>query len=213
MDLHDGAIQSLYAVALGLAAHERALLPAAAPTCEPLRQARAQINAVIQDIRNYIFDLRPQDLTRRGLRAGLEALAEELRINALVRPELTVDAAADDALDPDAAASLLHVAREATANVIRHASATAVQIVLERRNGRLVLAVHDNGRGFDSPNGQRDAAPPPSARSGHGLRNMAERARALGGTLQITSAPGAGTVVCLDVPLAAPRGDVCNPAP
>ena len=213
MDLHDGVIQSLYAVALGLTAHERALQPAAAQTREPLRQARAQINAVIQEIRNYIFDLRPHELAARGLRAGLEGLAEELRINALVRPEVAVDAAADNLLGPDAAANVLQIVREATANVIRHAGASAVQISLERTDGRLVLTVSDNGCGFTPPNVGSEGWLAPSAGAGQGLRNMAERARSLGGALDVQSGPGWGTRVRLEVPVAVPRGDACTPAP
>ncbi len=198
MDLHDGVIQSLYAVALGLGAHERGLPPEAAHAREPLRRARAQIGAVIQEIRNYIFDLRPHDLGARSLRAGLAALAEELRVNALLQPELVIDPAAD-ALGPSATAALLQVAREATANVIRHAGASAVRLALERVGPDLVLTISDNGCGF-CPRASREEAGEPLGLSGQGLRNMAERARALGGRFTVESAPGRGTVVRIAIP-------------
>ncbi|HEY7060479.1 MAG TPA: GAF domain-containing protein [Chloroflexota bacterium] len=203
MDLHDGVIQSLYAVALGLGARARALDGNVESTREALRNAVTHINAVIQEVRNYIFDLRLGEQAARGVGAGLEALAAELRINALVQPELSVDPTADAVLAPEAAANLLQVAREATANVIRHAGATAVQIGLARESAALVLTVRDNGRGFDPHCEVRDTF---IGAGGQGLHNMAERARLLGGQLTVDSEPGQGTTVRLEVPLDA-RGN------
>ncbi len=204
MDLHDGVIQSLYAVALGLGARARALDSNGETTREALRAAVAQINAVIQDVRNYIFDLRLGEQAARGVRAGLEALAAELRINALVQPELAVDPAVDRLLSPEAAANLLQIAREATANVIRHAGATAVWITLAPDDARLALTVRDNGRGFDPA---RESAASAGGAGGQGLRNMAERARLLGGRLAVRSEPGQGATVRLEVPLSHTGGD------
>jgi signal transduction histidine kinase len=202
MDLHDGVIQSLYAVALGLGARARALDGNVETTREALRKAVAHINAVIQEVRNYIFDLRLGEQAARGVRAGLEALATELRINALVQPELTVDPTADVRLPPEAAANLLQIAREATANVIRHAGATAVQITLQQEGAALALTVRDNGRGFAPTRAGHEGAP---AAGGQGLHNMAERARLLGGRLAVRSEPGQGTTVRLEVPLSDTR--------
>jgi signal transduction histidine kinase len=203
MDLHDGVIQSLYAVALGLGARARALDGNAETTREALRKAVAHINAVIQEVRNYIFDLRLGEQAARGVRAGLEALAAEMRINALVQPELAVDPTIDLRLPPEAAANLLQVAREATANVIRHAGATAVQVTLEQEGPVLALTVRDNGRGFN-PAALTHEGPPGAG--GQGLHNMAERARLLGGRLVVRSEPGQGTTIRLELPLSDTRG-------
>jgi PAS domain S-box-containing protein len=196
MDLHDGVIQSLYAVALGLAAQERTLDESAAKTRDGLRQARGQLSGVIQEIRNYIFDLRLQKLGEQGLGAGLEALAEELRVNALIMPELVFDANVDNLLSPDVVENVLHIVREATSNVIRHAGASQVRISLARAESHLVLSIRDNGRGFDRQDSQ-----PRANGSGNGLRNMAERARTLGGHLKTASQLGHGTEVLLELPL------------
>jgi signal transduction histidine kinase len=97
--------------------------------------------------------------------------------------------------------------------VIRHAGASAVQISLERTDGRLVLTVSDNGCGFTPPKLGSEGLPAPSAGAGQGLRNMAERARSLGGALDVQSGPGQGTRVRLEVPVAESRGEACTPAP
>ena len=192
-DLHDGVMQALYGVVLGLAARGRTLDENTAKTREALRQAMTKINDIIQEMRNYIFGLRPRGLGERGLHAGLQELAQELRTFALVQPELELDGDAEGLLSPDAVASLLHVAREATSNVIRHAGAGEVKIRLARAGAYLVLAICDNGRGFDLKGA--------GARAGQGLRNMADRARMLGGHLAVRSEPGGGTEVRLEVPL------------
>lgn len=193
MDLHDGVIQSLYAVALGLGARTRTLDGNAGELREALRQAMVQMNGIIQEIRNYIFDLRPQELETHGLRSGLEMLAEELRVNGLIHAELELLAETEGLLNGEAGANLLHFAREATANVIRHAQASTVTIRLVRVDDKLRLTISDNGRGFDRALAERGG--------GNGLRNMAERARILGGRLAVTTQPGRGTEVRLMVPL------------
>jgi len=222
MDLHDGVIQSLYAVALGLGAQLRTLNQRAATPAAPaadtaaglggqgssldtqdlratLTQTITQINRIIPEIRNYIFGLRLYELGARGLRAGLEALSEELQVNALVRPRIEIADNVEGKLEPLAVANLLHLAREATSNVIRHAGASEVVLRVERLDDHLVFTVHDNGRGFSAEQGvpQEDAI----GGATQGLRNMAERARLAGGRVEITSAPGEGTVVRVFVPL------------
>jgi signal transduction histidine kinase len=130
---------------------------------------------------------------------GLRALAEELRVNTLVRPTLEVDAGAEGLLGPDAAAGLLQIAREAASNVIRHARASEVTIRLAQAEGQVVLAVRDNGRGFEPASAEERAGP--ARAGGEGLRNMAARAKLLGGRLAVVSGPGRGTEVRLEVPL------------
>jgi two-component system, NarL family, sensor histidine kinase UhpB len=152
------------------------------------------INRVIQEIRNNIFDLRLRDLGQGGLRGGIEVLAEELRVNSLVQPRLDLAAVdtAERCVGAEAVTSLLYIAREATSNVIRHAQASTVTIHLATADDELALTIRDNGRGFD-----------PAATDAHlgdGLRNIRDRARAIGGTCSIESVPGHGTSVCVRVP-------------
>ncbi|MBI4495161.1 MAG: GAF domain-containing sensor histidine kinase [Chloroflexi bacterium] len=192
MDLHDGVIQSLYAVGLTLGAQARTLNGNADETRAALRQAMAQLNGAIREIRAYILSLRLREPEEHGLRPRLEALAQEVQASIQVCPQLELAEGVDGPLEPEAVANLLYIAREATANVIRHAGARAVAIRLEQAEGRLVLTIRDDGRGFDPRRMDRQA--------GDGLRNMAERARVLGGHLVVLSEPGHGTEVRVEVP-------------
>ncbi|HEX2035145.1 MAG TPA: ATP-binding protein [Chloroflexota bacterium] len=161
-----------------------------------LRQEITRLNRVIQEIRNYIFDLRSPGPYAGSLQAGLAAVVEELRLNRSMHVRLALAVDAVTCLGPDAVADVLHVAREATSNVVRHAEASAITLSLSEVDERLVLSVRDDGKGFEPQRGQNS--------NGHGLRNMAERARALGGQLSVLSEPGGGTEIRLEVPLEVP---------
>lgn len=193
MDLHDGVIQSLYAVVLRLGVHERALGQGATSTREVLRQTRAEIHDVIQEIRNDIFRLRGQP---SGLRAGLEAVAQEVRKVVAVRTEIQADV--DHLISHVMTDTILRVVREATSNVIRHADASEMTIGLTKVDDKLVLMVRDNGRGF---NPEAPGPQPGNPSCGQGLSNMAGRAAMLGGQLTVVSALGRGTEIRLEVPV------------
>lgn len=191
MDLHDGIIQSLYAVGLGLE-DVADQIGAAQPDAQTrLEQAIDDITGVIQDIRNYILNLRPQTFEGKDLRTGLEELAQEFQANSLVHAEVEMHA---DAPAPSSIATtqLLHIAREALMNVAKHARASQVVVRLQRENGSLQLEIQDNGSGFDP----RAIA----AVSGQGLRNIVERAQQLHGQATIHSAPAHGTRIVVQIP-------------
>ena len=195
MDLHDGAIQSLYGVTLGMEAHLRA--PRNTRTrgrrTAAMRVAIGQIGGVIQELRSYITDLRWEQPAGMVLAAALSALVEELRANTQVQTKLVLSGGAGSMLNQEAAANLIQIAREATSNVARHAHASVTTVRLARRGDRLLMTVRDDGCGFDA-NEQATC-------TGDGLRNMAERARILGAELTIVSEPGHGTELRLQVPL------------
>ncbi|MBI4491290.1 MAG: PAS domain S-box protein [Chloroflexi bacterium] len=195
VDLHDGIIQSLYALGLRLGAVARKLDGNTAEARESLRQVEAQVHGIIQSIRNFIFDLRPHELDTCSLRTGLQTLAEEIRLNALLPVEVELDEGAEQQLDSKAVAHLLAITREATSNVLRHAGASMVWLRLARAEGQVALVIRDNGGGFDPQRRGR--------RVGEGLHNMAERAQALGGRLAIQSQPGQGTEIRVEVPVSA----------
>lgn len=196
MDLHDGVIQSLYGVALRLGALRRQDQPRqpeypAESADAVLGQAITELTETIQGIRDYIYDLRKGLADDGDLAAGLSLIAEQLSksdIQPLVRLEADVSY-----LTPDSVRQLLYIAHEATSNVVRHANASRVDILLESvQSHGMVLKIADNGSGFE-PNRR-------GGNLGDGLHNMRQRARLIGGRLTIASQLGSGTVISVRLP-------------
>lgn len=191
MDLHDGIIQSIYAVGLTLESARMALQTAPEETDALLGVVIEGLNDTIRDIRNYILDLRPHRF-RGNLEEGLSRLVREFQANAQVPVTLHAETQ-DMATVPTAVARALFLTtQEALANVARHANAQQVNVHLTRQDGWIELLVKDNGDGFDM-----------AARNysvGHGLSNMRTRAEDLGGKFNIDSTPTKGTAIQLIVP-------------
>ncbi|HEY9089814.1 MAG TPA: GAF domain-containing sensor histidine kinase [Anaerolineaceae bacterium] len=193
MDLHDGIIQSIYAVGLTLE-HARLLLDEA-PTQARARieQAINDLNSTIRDIRAYILDLRPRQLHDENLMQGLQRLASEFRANTLLEANLQGPADGLQALPQPKALALFHITQEALANIAKHAHAKRVSVSLWSTPDRVLLEVSDDGRGFDMSM--------VNLTLGHGLANMQTRARNVGGDVEISSEPDAGTTILAWVPL------------
>ena len=192
MDLHDGIIQSIYAIGLGLEAASEDVEAHPGDARRTIERSMAQLNDVIGDVRSYIFKLGPAR-SANDLVAALGDLATEFRVNSLVETEIDVDGELPP-LDPDAQEAIFHVAREALANARRHSRATALTLSLGAEDGHVRLRVADNGEGFD---------PGANLSEEHrGVRNMAARAKAVGGRIDIQSAPSRGTIIELSVPVA-----------
>jgi len=182
-ELHDGVIQALFAVGLGL--QGSAMLARDPELQRRIGGAVEELDRVIGDLRNYIFGLRPGILADRQLDQALRGLAEELEHKAGVVTVVEVDPQAAAAL-AEVAAEVVQLAREALSNVSRHAQASTCRVSLYRGGGTVVLEVDDDGRGFD----------PATARPrGQGLGNLRARAQALGGRVEIDSHQGEGTRV------------------
>jgi signal transduction histidine kinase len=146
--------------------------------------------AAISEMRALIFELRPESLAQDGLVAALERQVASLR----ARHALPVDATfgPEPALALDKKEALYRIAQESLHNATRHARAHALRLRVQQTDGHVVLEVADDGVGFD----------PSASYPGHlGLVSMRERAAAVGGTLTIHSAPGAGTRITADLPL------------
>ena len=190
MDLHDGVIQSIYAVGLTLESTRLALPEEADEAMTLLDVAIAGLNDAIRDIRNFILDLRPRRFAG-DVQQGMAQLVREFQANTMVPVSMSIPEQLDDVPLPLGRAIFL-TTQEALANVARHARAKRVDIALHTSAGRVVLKVQDDGRGFDTNN--------EALRIGHGLANMQARAEGLGGKFDIRSDPGAGTAVILDLP-------------
>jgi signal transduction histidine kinase len=187
-ELHDGAIQALFAVGMGL--QGSAALAASEELRGRLQDAVEEVDRVIRDLRNYIFGLRPGILADRQLDQALHRLVEEfgLRTGMLAIAEVDPGVAAELT---GRAADVIQLAREALSNVSRHAQAVTCRVSLYRDERGGVLEVDDDGHGFD---------PARTTGTGQGLRNLRERAESLGGRAEIDSTPGQGTRVRVTIP-------------
>ncbi len=190
MDLHDGVIQSIFAVGLSLEHVAQILEEDPAEARQRIQRAISDLNKTIRDLRTYILDLRPRQLLGEGLMQGLQRLVTEYRTNTLSEAVLQGPPEVD--LSPQKSLALFHICQEALANAAKHARASMVTVSVWQTEERVVLEVQDNGRGFD-PNRA-------GMLLGHGLTNMQTRARMVGGEVEITSAPGEGTTVLAWVP-------------
>jgi signal transduction histidine kinase len=191
-DLHDGIIQSIYAV--GLSLEDVPDLMTDEPDVARARVERAidSLDQSIRDIRNFIFGLRPELLEQAGLVGGLAALADEFRVNSMVDIDLeTADASATD-LPPDLIGQLLSIAREALSNIARHSKATRGSVQVETDQYDVKLIITDNGVGFDPAR--------PRGLGHQGLVNMRDRASSVGGRLDVQSGSGSGTRIIVEVP-------------
>jgi signal transduction histidine kinase len=191
-DLHDGIIQSIYAV--GLSLEDVPDLMSEEPDEARARVERAidSLDQSIRDIRNFIFGLRPELLEQSGLVGGLAALADEFRVNSMIDVELDTGDAREVILSPDLIGQLLSIVREALSNIARHSKATRGSVRVEAGEGVVRLIISDNGAGFD--------ASKPRGAGHQGLVNMRARASSVGARLEVESEPGAGTRIIVEVP-------------
>jgi signal transduction histidine kinase len=189
-DLHDSVIQMIYAVTLSLDDVPDMVTEAPAEATRRVDDAIDALHGVIRDIRHFIFGLRPILLDTGTLTDGLQALADELRRNTTTEIEINCRELVD--LPLTVTADLLAIAREALANIARHARAERASLDLTSEAGAVRLEITDDGRGIrlDTDLG----------RGHNGLANMRARAEALGGTFAVTSTPGAGTRIIVAVP-------------
>jgi PAS domain S-box-containing protein len=195
-DLHDGILQSLYAIGLSLDAAKTQPSKVSDETSALLTQSIDELNSVMREVRNFIEELGPQihseaNLPECELSHSLQALAQSLAHLHGRKVRVSVSRAVTAGLAHGQQLEILKLVKEALSNSFRHTEASLVSVSLNRVNGHFRLTVQDNGPGFDvkGKTGQ-----------GHGLINMAARAKALSGTLSVRSRPSNGTLVLLDFP-------------
>lgn len=188
MDLHDGIIQSIYAVGLTLES-SRLLGDKQDPgeLQEKLEKAIEELNEIIRDLRNYILDLQPSRMRMENMEQSLGRLAREFRTNNATALELVLEREAMLQLPSEVSEELYLIAQEALANVAKHANAPRAWLNLRDLDDEILLQVIDNGQGFDIEQEQRVL--------GHGLSNMMRRANDIGGTCDVSSSPGDGTTL------------------
>ena len=194
-DLHDGVIQRIYGVTLGLDDVSEMMASAPVEAAERVERAIDSLHATIEEIRNYILSLQP-GRPPRDLLVAIEAVADQVRIGMPV--EVAVDGRRLPELPDSMQGEVLKVVREALSNVARHAQANQVSVRLRADDAELELEVADDGIGLDA-----DAATAPGH---HGLANMRRRAEQLGGQLEVLSGAAGGTRIILRVPLMSDAG-------
>ena len=188
-ELHDETGQALTSILLGLKAVEEARdvngMRAAA------EQLRELVVATLQDVRRLAVELRPKALDDFGLAAALERLTNTFAESTGIEVELEAGLG-EQRLPSDLETTLYRIVQEALTNVVKHAHARKVSIVLMRRGSRVTALIEDDGEGFDLEQ-TRD--------EGVGLLGMRERVQLLDGRIKLESSPGVGTTLAVEVPL------------
>jgi PAS domain S-box-containing protein len=189
-ELHDSVSQALYGIGLGARTARTLLDQDPGRAVEPLDYVLSLAEAALAEMRALIFELRPESLQVEGLVAALRKQADAVQ----ARHRITVRLELPDEPDIPLAAkeALYRIAQEAMHNTTKHARAATIDVRLAFRDGRVELAIADDGRGFDAE----------GTFPGHlGLTSMRERAVRLGGVCTIESALGHGTRVRVVLPV------------
>jgi len=190
-ELHDEVGQSLSAILVGLSNLSAAIRANARTQMETeVIELRRIVEGTVKMVRNITLLLRPSMLDDLGLIPALEWQAREVSRQTGLRVDVAASGVTDH-MPEEFKTCIYRVVQEALHNVTRHAAAGSIRIVAQQEAGRLLLSIQDDGQGFDV---QRSR--------GLGLLGMEERVAHLGGTLQLVSEPGSGTLISVVLPLA-----------
>jgi signal transduction histidine kinase len=195
MDLHDGLAQTLAAMTMraSIATRQIAVDPEKAKV--EISQLEKELRDATRGVRTLLYTLRPLVLESQGLVAAVETYIGKLTAPNTPQIRLETEGLVDR-LDHRAEISLFGIVQEGVNNIIKHAQATNVLIRIVGMSDHIEMTIRDDGKGFDPAQVQERY----SQRGSFGLLNMQERATRIGGELQLTSAPGKGTLVSVTVP-------------
>lgn len=191
-NLHDGVLQSLYALRLGLERSRRLLAAQPGNAQESLDVPIDDLALMIAEVRRFMVGQDPVWAQAGTFRDGLTMLVDSYRGAASVEWQLELPCRDEEmaGLSPDESRHLLYIVREAVSNVVRHASATRCRIALAASGDRWQVTIEDDGLGFN---------PAASRRQGLGVGNMEARARQIGAAIAMTAAPGTGTRIVINM--------------
>jgi signal transduction histidine kinase len=193
-DLHDDIGTSMGAISL--ASFNALLSKDPVRIQQTLQEVVDQTNQLGEDMRDIVWSIRPENNSIEKIAVRMRQYAVRMLEEQGV--ELHFDVASDAlplTMQPNARKHLYLLFKESVHNIARHAYCTRADIRIRRENGFLLMHISDNGRGFDPEN-------PAQTSGGNGLKNLHSRAKILGGILEIQTAPGQGTQVCLKAPAA-----------
>jgi signal transduction histidine kinase len=185
-NIHDGVQQQLVALAVKLRLADGLVERNPARAREAIAALQTEAGAALDDLRDLARGIFPPLLADKGLAAALEAQARK------AMTPVTLDADGLGRYPREIEASVYFCVLEALNNIAKYAEASRVTLRLAQASGNLVFTVRDDGRGFD----------PIAAAGGTGLQGMADRLDAVGGSIEIRSAPGSGTTVSGTIPVA-----------
>ena len=188
-DLHDGIIQSIYAVGLGLEDCKKDLMAVSPPCANSLKEATENLNAVIRDIRLCIMALQEPLVIGAGLHAVMDSLIKRLCGNRCDAVRFDYDPEVERIVAAEEAMHIVFIMREALSNSLRHARPNHIAISLSYRRKKVRLSVQDDGSGFNAATVQK----------GLGLENMRARAQELNARLRIDPVVPNGTRVLLEI--------------
>jgi two-component system, NarL family, sensor histidine kinase DevS len=188
MELHDGVIQSLYAIGMQL---ELARISGDL-TANDLSKPIQELNTVIEDIRRYILNLKAIDQRQQTVHEAFASLISRLHIPDTIR--VKIDASDEyPPLTPAIFEGICQITNEAISNAVRHAEAKSIRITARESDQLFDITVADDGKGFDTA--------PRHKHEGLGLHNMRQRAMLYNGHVTIDSTPGGGTRVIISIPI------------
>ncbi|MEO8328266.1 MAG: histidine kinase, partial [Nitrospirota bacterium] len=189
-DLHDGVIQSTFALRLNLERCQRLIPQHPKEALTGISDVLMELKFVIQDLRRHINGLEPECLNGQQWVEEMRTLVHTVEKSQNLPFHLQIDQEAADLLTPEEATDLLFVVKESISNSVRHAQATSGTVSLQAREKTVCLEVTDNGLGFDLGNTYEGV---------HGLKNMAARAKRLGAYFQVWSKPHRGTRIVFEI--------------
>jgi signal transduction histidine kinase len=188
-ELHDETGQALTSILLGLRAVEEAANP------DQMRTAASHLRELVvgtlQDVRRLAVQLRPKALDDFGLVAAVERLVQTFSEATAIRVDLEAQLG-DERLPPEVETTLYRIVQEALTNIVKHAGASRVSILLVRSSGSATVVIEDDGHGFDPAELRED---------GMGIIGMRERVELHEGRLTVESTPGSGATLAAEVPL------------
>ncbi len=191
-ELHDETGQALTALSLGLKSLESLSLPDGVRV--RLSSVRSLAATALHNVHDLAIQLRPSVLDEAGLAPAIDRYVRGFTERYDIPADLQVTGM-KRRLAPATETALYRITQEALTNVARHAQASHVSVLLERRNGTVLLLIEDDGRGFSAQE------PETGQRERLGIHGMEERATLVGGSLTIESRPGAGTSVYAEIPV------------
>jgi two-component system sensor histidine kinase UhpB len=193
-ELHDETCQSLTSVIVNLEAVCQQM-PEDSPTTQRLKMTQEVARATLDDTRRFMFDLRPSVLDDLGLVPAIRWYISQRVLPEGIAAEFQ-STGLEDRLAEELETALFRIIQESITNAIKHGRARRIQISLARQGDQVKAVVRDDGSGFDLARLHRG-----ELHSGMGLYGMYERARLVGGSIQIDSAPGRGTTMRATVPV------------